>query len=116
MSLVGASAPVDQPEVALRKAKQRSFHRSGPRFARVNSHPFEAPTMSVKQRTYRGVAYDANQHEQPSQTKVDHTYRGQHYEAPLRHESADADASVELHYRGNTYQHRQAEASQQANR
>ena len=72
--------------------------------------------MNVQQRIYRGVAYDANQHEQPSPAKVDHTYRGHHYEAPLRHASADFDTSVELHYRGSTYQHRQAAASQQANR
>jgi len=113
--LVVASASAIQPEVALRKAKQRSFHRSGPDFGRGISHPFEVPTMTVQQRTYRGVAYDANQHEQPSTATVDHTYRGHHYEAPLRHEAAEADDAVELHYRGTVYQHRQAEAARQAN-
>jgi|GEM_PF-212600 hypothetical protein len=77
--------------------------------------PFEAPTMTVQQRTYRGVAYDASQHEQPSKQAVDHTYRGQHYDAPLRHDAAAAETGVELHYRGATYEHRQAEAQNQVN-
>jgi hypothetical protein len=72
--------------------------------------------MTVQQRTYRGVTYDASQHEQPGSEAVDHTYRGQHYDAPLRHDVAEPDTSAELHYRGSTYKHRQEEAHQQVNR
>ena len=64
---------------------------------------------------YRGVSYDNATHEQPSTQPVDHAYRGQHYEAPLRHEAADVDTNVELHYRGQAYHHRQAEAARQVN-
>jgi hypothetical protein len=46
---------------------------------------------------------------------VDHAYRGQHYSAPLRHEAADADTSTELHYRGQVYHHRAAEAASAVN-
>ncbi|MBE9154743.1 MULTISPECIES: DUF4278 domain-containing protein [unclassified Cyanobium] len=54
---------------------------------------------------YRGVAYDASQHEHPSTEAVEHTYRGQHYVAPLRHEPAPADPSTDLQYRGAHYHH-----------
>lgn len=62
--------------------------------------------MTTLQRTYRGIAYDPAQHERLSDQKVDHTYRGTHYESPLRHQAAESD-TVELHYRGNVYRHRQ---------
>lgn len=60
---------------------------------------------------YRGVSYDNDQHEQPTTTPVDHAYRGQHYTAALRHEPHEVDSDVELHYRGNVYHHRQADAA-----
>jgi hypothetical protein len=62
---------------------------------------------------YRGISYDNSQHEQASPTPVEHTYRGQHFEAPLQHDAAPVDSSVELHYRGYTYHHRQQEAARQ---
>ena len=62
--------------------------------------------MTTLQRTYRGIAYDPAQHERLSDQKVDHTYRGTHYESPLRHQAAES-GTVELHYRGNVYRHRQ---------
>jgi len=65
--------------------------------------------MTTLQRTYRGIAYDPAQHEQLSDQRVDHTYRGTHYEAPLRHQATE-NGSVELHYRGNVYRHRQQAA------
>lgn len=65
---------------------------------------------------YRGVAYDNSRHEQPSIQPVEHTYRGHHFEAPLRHEAAQPDTEVELHYRGHVYHHRAAEAAQQVGR
>ena len=54
---------------------------------------------------YRGVPYDADQHEQPSAQPVEHVYRGQHYAAPLKHDPAAVDPSLELHYRGHAYHH-----------
>jgi hypothetical protein len=51
------------------------------------------------------VAYDASQHEHPSSEAVEHTYRGLHYVAPLRHESAPVDPSINLQYRGARYHH-----------
>ncbi|MFZ9607194.1 MAG: DUF4278 domain-containing protein [Vulcanococcus sp.] len=65
---------------------------------------------------YRGVNYDNATHEQPSSQPVDHAYRGQHYEAPLRHDAAPVDESLELQYRGHAYHHRQAEAANQVNK
>lgn len=65
--------------------------------------------MSTVQHTYRGIAYDPAQHERLSSQQVDHTYRGNHYEAPLQHQVADQN-TVELHYRGSVYQHRQQQA------
>ena len=64
---------------------------------------------------YRGVSYDTSTHEQPAATPVEHAYRGQHFEAPLRHEAAAVDASVDLQYRGHHYHHRLAEAASQVN-
>ncbi|MFM2158028.1 MAG: hypothetical protein RLZZ124_502 [Cyanobacteriota bacterium] len=64
---------------------------------------------------YRGVSYDNAQHEQPSATPVDHAYRGLHYSASLRHEAAPVDTGLELHYRGQVYHHRQAEAAREVN-
>jgi hypothetical protein len=65
--------------------------------------------MTTLLRTYRGIAYDPAQHEQLSDSRVEHTYRGSHYEAPLHHHPAES-ATVELHYRGSVYQHRQHQA------
>ncbi|MGC6483272.1 MAG: DUF4278 domain-containing protein [Synechococcus sp.] len=70
--------------------------------------------MTTQERTYRGVSYDPNQHQDVSNAQVDHTYRGLHYSASLRHEAAPA-ASVELHYRGSTYHHRQHNCNEQVN-
>ena len=64
---------------------------------------------------YRGVSYDTANHEQPAATPVEHAYRGQHFEAPLRHEAAAVDVSVDLQYRGHHYHHRQAAAAAQVN-
>ena len=54
---------------------------------------------------YRGVSYDNSRHEQPSPAPVDHSYRGHHFHAPLRHEAAQFDPELELHYRGHSYHH-----------
>ncbi|SBO41890.1 DUF4278 domain-containing protein [Cyanobium sp. NIES-981] len=62
--------------------------------------------MTNSQLRYRGIPYDASQHEHPSSEAVEHTYRGRHYLAPLRHEPAPVDTSRELHYRGAVYHHR----------
>ena len=70
-------------------------------------------TMSKLQ--YRGVSYDTASHEQPAAIPVEHAYRGQHFEAPLRHEAAAVDVSVDLQYRGHHYNHRQADAAAQVN-
>jgi len=59
--------------------------------------------MSTTQLLYRGVPYDASQHEHPSAEQVEHVYRGQHYSAALKHEPAPADRGLELHYRGHAY-------------
>ena len=64
---------------------------------------------------YRGVSYENAGHEQPNNTPVEHAYRGQHFDAPLRHEAAAVDPSVDLQYRGHHYHHRQAEAAAQVN-
>ena len=69
--------------------------------------------MTTTQLRYRGVPYDASQHEQPSPQPVDHVYRGHHYEAPLKHEPGAVDPALELQYRGHAYHHRMAEAAQQ---
>ncbi len=69
--------------------------------------------MTTPKLLYRGVAYDANQHEHPSPQPVDHIYRGQHYEAPLKHEPAPVDCELELHYRGHAYYHRAEAAARQ---
>ena len=71
--------------------------------------------MTTTKLQYRGVAYDATQHEHPSQQPVEHVYRGQHFDAPLGHEPADVNTEVELQYRGATYHHRVKEASDQVN-
>ena len=72
--------------------------------------------MTTQQRTYRGVSYAPSQHEPVSDAQVEHTYRGLHYSASLRHEAVAPDATVELHYRGSTYHHRQQECREQLNR
>ena len=61
----------------------------------------------------RGVSYSNANREQVSDKVVDHSYRGQHYSASLRHEAAPVDTQVQLQYRGQVYQHRQAEAADQ---
>lgn len=73
----------------------------------------QSTTQPTSQLRYRGVAYDANQHEHPSPQPVEHVYRGRHFEAPLKHEAAEVDPALELHYRGHVYHHRAAEAAQQ---
>lgn len=71
--------------------------------------------MTHTQLRYRGIPYDARrQHEHPSSEAVEHTYRGRHFLAPLRHEPAPVDPSLELHYRGTVYHHRADQASQPA--
>lgn len=61
--------------------------------------------MSDSNLRYRGIPYDAEQHEHPSAEAVEHLYRGRRYSAPLRHEAAPVNTSVELRYRGTTYHH-----------
>lgn len=61
---------------------------------------------------YRGVSYDPANHEQATRSAVVHVYRGQRFNAPLRHEAAPADPSLELHYRGHVYHQRHAAPSQ----
>lgn len=61
---------------------------------------------------YRGVSYDPANHEQATRSAVVHVYRGQRFNAPLRHEAAPADLSLELHYRGHVYHQRHAAPSQ----
>jgi hypothetical protein len=69
--------------------------------------------MTTTKLRYRGVPYDASQHEQPSTEPVEHIYRGQHFAAPLKHEVSPVDPAVELHYRGHAYHHRMEEAARQ---
>ncbi len=69
--------------------------------------------MTTAKLLYRGVPYDASQHEHPSAQPVDHVYRGQHYEAPLKHEPAPMDSELELLYRGHAYHHRAEAAARQ---
>lgn len=64
---------------------------------------------------YRGVSYDPASHDHPSSAPVEHVYRGRHYQAPLNHEEAPVDSSIELHYRGHVYHHRAAQAADQVN-
>jgi hypothetical protein len=52
---------------------------------------------------YRGLPYEKGSHQQPSSRPVEHTYRGRHYVAPLMHEVATADTTVDLCYRGHHY-------------
>ncbi|HGY5531747.1 MAG: DUF4278 domain-containing protein [Prochlorococcus sp.] len=67
--------------------------------------------MTTQERTYRGIAYKAADHEQLSSSNVEHIYRGHRYEAPLKHEAVPADTKVELNYRGKVYQHRKNDAT-----
>jgi hypothetical protein len=69
--------------------------------------------MSKTNLVYRGVHYDATHHETPAPQPVEHVYRGVHYREPLRHEPAPIDETVDLHYRGHVYHHRQAEATRE---
>lgn len=69
--------------------------------------------MTTSKLRYRGVAYDASQHEQPSDQPTEHIYRGQHFSAPLKHEPAAVDPELELHYRGQVYRHRSEAASRE---
>lgn len=71
--------------------------------------------MSTQQCTYRGVSYAPTQDTQVSNTPVEHTYRGLHYLASLRHQAAAPDTTVELHYRGSVYHHRQQACQEQVN-
>ncbi|MFQ6539189.1 MULTISPECIES: DUF4278 domain-containing protein [Aphanothece] len=71
--------------------------------------------MSDSKLRYRGIPYNADQHEHPSAEAVEHTYRGRHFFAPLRHEAAPVDPLVELQYRGTSYHHHSRESTQQAN-
>ena len=59
---------------------------------------------------YRGVSYDNSRHEPLSATPVDHVYRGHHYSLALRHEPAELDPDLELHYRGHAYHHEDSHA------
>ena len=72
--------------------------------------------MSMQHCTYRGVSYAPAQDAQVSDAPVEHTYRGLQYSASLRHQAAAPDASVELHYRGSVYHHRQQACQEQVNR
>ncbi len=63
--------------------------------------------MKTLQRTYRGIPYSPFDHEQASGSYVEHIYRGKRYEAPLNHGPSNPNNSIELHYRGTVYQHRQ---------
>lgn len=54
---------------------------------------------------YRGVSYDNSRHEQLPDTPVEHIYRGSHFNASIRHDAADVDPDLELHYRGHVYHH-----------
>jgi hypothetical protein len=67
--------------------------------------------MATSKLRYRGIPYDASQHEHPSSEAVEHTYRGRHYVAPLKHEPAPVDPSLELHYRGAVYHHSAEQAA-----
>ncbi len=67
--------------------------------------------MTTAFRTYRGATYRPTKHEQASSSYVEHVYRGKKYQAPLNHEAAPINESVELHYRGSVYHHRQKDAS-----
>ena len=71
--------------------------------------------MTTQQRTYRGVSYAPRQLDQAGGAPVDHTYRGLHYSAPLHQEGTVPNETVELHYRGSVYHHRQQEAQRQVN-
>ena len=71
--------------------------------------------MSTQRCTYRGVSYAPRQLDQAGGAPVDHTYRGLHYSAPLHQEGTVHDETVELHYRGSVYRHRQQEAQRQVN-
>jgi hypothetical protein len=70
--------------------------------------------MSDSTLRYRGVPYNADQHEHPSDVAVEHIYRGHHYVEPLRHEAAPVNTSVELQYRGTHYHHTTRESRPQA--
>ncbi len=63
--------------------------------------------MTTQQRTYRGVTYSPAEHEEASSALFEHVYRGNRYESPLKHEAQPVNESVELHYRGSIYHHRQ---------
>ncbi|HGY5535783.1 MAG: DUF4278 domain-containing protein [Prochlorococcus sp.] len=71
--------------------------------------------MTTQERTYRGIAYKAADHEQLSSSNVDHVYRGHRYEAPLKHDAAPTDTSVELNYRGKVYHQRKNDAAKCCN-
>lgn len=71
--------------------------------------------MTRTQLVYRGVAYDGTKHAELPANPVEHVYRGVHYREALRHEAAQPDEAVELHYRGHTYHHRREEAARQVN-
>ncbi|MCT0217942.1 DUF4278 domain-containing protein [Synechococcus sp. CS-1329] len=67
--------------------------------------------MTTDQLVYRGVPYGSQQHQPvPSVEPVEHVYRGVRYRLPLKHEPHPVDESVDLHYRGHIYHHRQQQA------
>jgi hypothetical protein len=67
--------------------------------------------MTTDQLVYRGVPYGSHQHQPLASVEaVEHVYRGVHYSEPLRHEPLPVDESLELHYRGHVYHHRQQQA------
>lgn len=72
--------------------------------------------MSTQHCTYRGVSYAPTQDAKVSNAPVEHTYRGLQYSASLCHQAAAPDATVELHYRGSIYHHRQQACQEQVNR
>ena len=66
--------------------------------------------MFVAQRTYRGINYNPDEHETASRSWVEHVYRGKRYQAPLKHDPAENNPNIELHYRGSVYHHRKETA------
>lgn len=67
--------------------------------------------MTAGQLVYRGVPYSTHHHHPlTSLEPVEHVYRGVHYRIPLKHEPRLVDESLDLHYRGHIYHHRQQQA------
>jgi hypothetical protein len=67
--------------------------------------------MTTDHLVYRGVPYGSHQHQPLASVEaVEHVYRGVHYSEPLQHQPHLVDESLELHYRGHVYHHRQQQA------